>query len=145
MYGGQQFERALAEFRAVVTHADLGNVSFDEIASSAGLNRLNNVPNFGWAASDLASAKTRDAFVPLIDQLTARVVYIVKRLATLADTLVEAERASHRAATTPTVSHAHTHTYTHLESQTIFQLNYEGVWCGGCGRGVVKQPRRWRR
>jgi len=32
------------------------------------------VQNFGWAASDLVANKTREAFVPLIEQLTARVV-----------------------------------------------------------------------
>jgi len=94
LYGGQQFERALAEFRAVVEHSDLGAVSFDDIASSTGLNRLNNVQNFGWAASDLVANKTREAFVPLIEQLTARVVYLVKRLATLSDTLIDQQRAA---------------------------------------------------
>lgn len=98
LYGGQQFERALAEFRAVVTHTELGGVSFDDIASAAGLNRLNNVPNFGWAASDLAGAKSREAFVPLIEQLTARVVFVVKRLAKLSDSLIEAGRAQAQAA-----------------------------------------------
>lgn len=92
IYGGQQFERALAEFRAVMQHSRLGDVSVDEVASAAGVNRLNNVPNYGWAASDIAAHKTRDTFVPLIEQLTQRVVYIVKRLASLADSLIEAQR-----------------------------------------------------
>jgi GTPase SAR1 family protein len=92
LYGGQQFERALAEFRAVMQHSRLSDISIDEVASAAGLNRLNNVPNYGWAASDIAAHKTRDAFVPLIDQLTQRVVYVVKRLATLSDSLIEAQR-----------------------------------------------------
>ena len=52
----------------------------DDVATAAGINKLNNVPNYAWAASDLAQQKTQDAMLPLIEQLCERAVYIMKRL-----------------------------------------------------------------
>jgi hypothetical protein len=59
---------------------EISELSMDDVATAAGINKLNNVPNYAWAASDLAQQKTQDALVPLIDQLCERVVYIMKRL-----------------------------------------------------------------
>ena len=49
LYGGQQFERLLAEFKAVAEHQKLPEVSMDDIATAAGINKLNNIPNYAWA------------------------------------------------------------------------------------------------
>jgi hypothetical protein len=53
---------------------------------------LNNIPNYAWAASDLAQQKSQDAFVPLIEQLTNRAVYIFKRLTDIAEKVLESRK-----------------------------------------------------
>jgi energy-coupling factor transporter ATP-binding protein EcfA2 len=88
VYGGQQFERLLSEFRAVVSTTGSVKITDADVASSAGLNKQNNVPNYALAAADIAASKTNEAMVPLIDQLTERAVYVVKRVGELADMLV---------------------------------------------------------
>jgi hypothetical protein len=64
----------------------------DDVATAAGINKLNNIPNYAWAASDLAQQKSQDAFVPLIKQLTNRAVYIMKRLSEIADKILESRK-----------------------------------------------------
>jgi len=64
----------------------------DDVATAAGINKLNNIPNYAWAASDLAQQKSQDAFVPLIDQLTNRAVYIMKRLTEISQKILEGRR-----------------------------------------------------
>src|SRR4051812_16871442 len=49
LYGGQQFERMLAEFRTVSDRIVLSELSMDDIATSAGLSGLKSVPNHIWA------------------------------------------------------------------------------------------------
>jgi hypothetical protein len=92
LYGGQQFERLIAEFKAVVDHTKITDVSMDDIATASGLNRLNNLPNFAYAACDIAQSKVRDSLVTLIDQLCKRAVYIMKRLSQVASKIMESRR-----------------------------------------------------
>jgi hypothetical protein len=94
LYGGQQFERLLAEFKAVADHQKLPEVSMDDIATAAGINKLNNIPNYAWAASDLAQQKSHEELLPLIEQTTRRAVYILKRLTDIADRMLEARKRS---------------------------------------------------
>lgn len=61
LYGGQQFERLLAEFKAVAgrtiipevcslyTSIKYAQVTMDDVATAAGISKLNNVPNYAWA------------------------------------------------------------------------------------------------
>jgi hypothetical protein len=49
LYGGQQFERLLAEFKAVVEHQAIHNLSLDDIATATGPQKLNNASNIAWA------------------------------------------------------------------------------------------------
>ncbi len=49
LYGGQQFERLLAEFKAVADHTEISEVTMDDVATAAGINKLNNIPNYMWA------------------------------------------------------------------------------------------------
>jgi len=92
LYGGQQFERLLAEFKAVAGRTIIPEVTMDDVATAAGISKLNNVPNYAWAASDLAQQKSQDAFVPLIEQLTNRAVYIVKRLTDITEKILEGRK-----------------------------------------------------
>ncbi|KAF2077035.1 hypothetical protein CYY_001667 [Polysphondylium violaceum] len=92
LYGGQQFERLMAEFKAVSDNTKISEVTMDDVATATGINKLNNIPNYAWAASDLASQKSQDALVPLIEQLCERAVYIMKRLADVTDKVVDSRK-----------------------------------------------------
>jgi len=92
LYGGQQFERLLAEYKAVSEHTDISEVTMDDVATAAGINKLNNIPNYSWAASDLAQQKSQEAFVPLIEQLTNRAVFIMKRLTDVSEKVLEGRK-----------------------------------------------------
>jgi GTPase Era involved in 16S rRNA processing len=92
IYGGQQFERLLAEFKAVCDHTEISEVSLDDVATAAGINKVNNVPNYAWAAADLAQHQTQDAFLPLIEQLQRRAVYVIKRLHDIAEKIMAAKK-----------------------------------------------------
>jgi len=92
LYGGQQFERLLTEFRLVAEKTAPSDITMDDVATAAGINKLNNIPNYMWAASDLAQQKSQDAFVPLIEQLTSRAVFIMKRLTEIAEKILESRK-----------------------------------------------------
>lgn len=92
LYGGQQFERLLAEFKAVCDHTEISDVSMDDVATAAGINKVNNVPNYAWAASDLAQHQSQEALLPLIEQLSNRCVYIFKRLYGIAEKIMDSRR-----------------------------------------------------
>eukprot|EP01133_Synstelium_polycarpum_P002498 gene2498-2844_t len=108
VYGGQQFERLLAEFRAVTESVELGELSFDEIATSLGANHPANVSVFAWAASDIAQKKSREVLHPLVEQLFRRAVYILRRLVDIVDRMIENKRKIQlrRAASSPTFESA---------------------------------------
>jgi hypothetical protein len=92
LYGGQQFERLLSEFKAVCDHTEISDVSMDDVATAAGINKLNNVPNYAWAAADLAQHQSEDALLPLIEQLTNRVVYVFKRLHSIGEKVMDSKK-----------------------------------------------------
>ncbi|KAM9991405.1 hypothetical protein ACTFIZ_004805 [Dictyostelium cf. discoideum] len=94
LYGGQQLERLMAEFKAVCDNSKISEVKMDDIATASGINKLNNIPNYAWAASDLTSLISRDTFVPLIEQLCERAMYIMKRLTDIADKVIDSRRKS---------------------------------------------------
>lgn len=56
VYGAQQFERLLAEFKAVVELQTLNTTSMDDYASSAGPNKLNNVSGHAWTVRNFDSS-----------------------------------------------------------------------------------------
>jgi len=92
LYGGQQFERLLSEFKAVAENQKLPEVTMDDIATAAGINKLNNIPNYAWAASDLAGQKAQEELVGLIEQTVSRAVYILKRLVDMVEKIMESRR-----------------------------------------------------
>eukprot|EP01105_Mastigella_eilhardi_P025979 TRINITY_DN7281_c0_g1_i2.p1 TRINITY_DN7281_c0_g1~~TRINITY_DN7281_c0_g1_i2.p1 ORF type:complete len:756 (+),score=186.45 TRINITY_DN7281_c0_g1_i2:236-2269(+) len=92
LYGGQQFERLLSEYRAVSEHTALVDITADDVATAAGIPKLHNVPNYLWAASDLARQKSQEALQPLLSQLADRASFIMKRLSAVADTVAASRR-----------------------------------------------------
>jgi hypothetical protein len=92
LYGGQQFERLLAEFKAVADHTHIEKLTTDEIATAAGPQKLTTSSNCLWAASEIAQRQIHRALVPLVDQLFNRAIYIMKRLVTVVDSMLEQNR-----------------------------------------------------
>jgi len=92
LYGGQQFERLLNEFKAVADHTSITTVTMDEVATAIGPNKLNNAPNYAWVASDIAQKKAQKELRPLVDQLFKRAVYIMKRLTGIVDKMLENQK-----------------------------------------------------
>jgi len=89
LYGGQQFERLLTEFKTVVENIKVEKLSMDDVATAAGPQKLNNAPNTTWAASDIAQKQILRSLQPLLEQLFKRSTYIMKRLVTVVDTMIE--------------------------------------------------------
>lgn len=100
IYGGQQFERLLAEFRAVAEHIEMTDIPLDDVATAAGPQKLNNVSALAWSASDLARRQSMRSFLPLIDQLIKRSVMIMKRLPDIALKMMANAKAKTRAGPT---------------------------------------------
>lgn len=55
VYGGQQFKRLLSAFGQVAGNCSMSEASAEAMATAAGINRLNNLPNYAWAACEIAS------------------------------------------------------------------------------------------
>jgi len=88
LYGGQQFERLLHEFKAVCEHCEASEVTMDDVATAAG----NQFGNYAWASSDLARQKTEEALGPMIEKVLHRALYILTRLLDLAEKILEERR-----------------------------------------------------
>jgi len=95
LYGGQQFERLLSEFRHMAENIPVPEISVDDIATgggAGGIPSLRNAPNFAWAASDLARQKTQEIFEPLVQQLGRRASYVLKRLSEITESIIDEQR-----------------------------------------------------
>lgn len=92
LYGGQQFERLLAEFRVVSNQITIQTGSLDDIATASGLSGLKYAPNYVWVASDIVQRKSREVFIPLLKQLIHRATYVIKRLFDIVENILEAKR-----------------------------------------------------
>lgn len=92
LYGGQQFERLLSEFKSVADHTKIDEVTLHDIATAAGPNRLTTPSNYAWTASDISQKKTQSALLPLVDQLFKRAIYVLKRLVDIVDRMMENKR-----------------------------------------------------
>lgn len=94
VYGGQQFKRLLAAFAEVAQATQIGEAQADVISSAAGISRLNNLPNFAWAACELATLEARRSLLPLVKQLSRRAQYVVERLPGIAKQIMDNRRAT---------------------------------------------------
>jgi hypothetical protein len=90
LYGGQQFERLLSEFRALVLNTPMPDLNAADIAVAAGPQRLGGAPsNVAWAASELVRRAVTHAFAPLIDQLLERAVFVLERQLAIAERILD--------------------------------------------------------
>ncbi|KAK5580476.1 hypothetical protein RB653_000494 [Dictyostelium firmibasis] len=94
LYGGQQFERLLTEFKCITEVIELEELSISEVACAIGSNRPSNASVIAWAASDLAQKKIKEALLPLVDQLFKRATYILRRLVDIVDRMIENKKKS---------------------------------------------------
>ncbi|KAM9977363.1 hypothetical protein ACTFIR_011225 [Dictyostelium discoideum] len=94
LYGGQQFERLLTEFKCITEVIQLEELSISEVACAIGSNRPSNASVIAWAASDLAQKKIKEALLPLVDQLFKRATYILRRLVDIVDRMIENKKKS---------------------------------------------------
>jgi len=95
LFGGQQFERLLSEFRIMAEQIPVPDISVDDIATgggASGIPSLRNAPNLTWAASDLARQKTQEIFEPLVEQLGSRAGYVLKRLSEIAESIIDDQK-----------------------------------------------------
>jgi len=88
LYGGQQFERLLHEFKAVAEQQEFQELTVDDIITAAG----SRAENYEWAASDLARKRSQEALVPLINQACDRAIFIMSRLADISENILEYAR-----------------------------------------------------
>eukprot|EP01097_Dermamoeba_algensis_P006159 TRINITY_DN3875_c0_g1_i2.p1 TRINITY_DN3875_c0_g1~~TRINITY_DN3875_c0_g1_i2.p1 ORF type:complete len:707 (-),score=191.30 TRINITY_DN3875_c0_g1_i2:121-2241(-) len=85
IYGGQQFERLLFEFKYVLENTEISSVTSDDVAIAFG-NQYGNLP---WAAVNLARQKAKDAFTQAIEQVCFRATHIITRLGKIAETMMD--------------------------------------------------------
>eukprot|EP01132_Coremiostelium_polycephalum_P007622 gene7622-9377_t len=120
LYGGQQFERLMSEFKAVCDNTKISELTIDDVATATGINKLNNIPNYAWAASDLAQQKSQDALVPLIEQLCERSVYIMKRLADVSDKVIDGRKKNRL---NSHITGAYNHHHHHNNNRTTLDID----------------------
>lgn len=93
LVGRQQFERLLAEFRAVVEHCEMDPLANDEIVTAMGVQKsLTSLPALHWVACDLARIRIEQQILPLIHQFHYRIIYVLKRLADTAQSISKAPK-----------------------------------------------------
>lgn len=104
LLGRQQFERLLAEFRAVVADARMEDLTHDEIVASYGTHKSigAETAKMGWVACDLVRLRLDAQVKPLVNQLKRRVEYLLLRLSDTA--FAVAAFPKFRAAQGPNVS-----------------------------------------
>jgi len=92
LYGGQQFERLLTQFKLIAEAQVLKDIAIDDVATTLGASKLTTVSDYAWMASDLTFRATNKLLKPLVDQLFERAEYIMKRLVTISDRMLESRR-----------------------------------------------------
>eukprot|EP00727_Mastigamoeba_balamuthi_P005216 m51a1_g14693 hypothetical protein (774) ;mRNA; f:107868-111089 len=89
LFGRQQMERLLAEFRAVLARVHMEPPSSDEVASAVGSRRsLANPADLARVVSRLVKLRIDQNIVPLVLQFHRRVVYNMNRIAETASVIL---------------------------------------------------------
>jgi hypothetical protein len=72
----------------------MSEASAETMATAAGINRLNNLPNYAWAACEIAAQEARKTLVPLLKQLSKRAQYVLERLPGIAKQIMDLRRTA---------------------------------------------------
>lgn len=94
LYGGQQFDRLLSEFRSVARNLDIDadEISVDQLIAASGLRRLpNGAPDFLWVACSVAALRARADLNALLHVLRQRAVHVLLRLVSTAEYMLQSD------------------------------------------------------
>lgn len=94
LYGGAQFHRALAEFRACVGALPCPAISREEVVNACGAEELHDGVNYMRTACVIAVAKAREMLEPLIHQLGYRLSHVLRRMLEVALYMLTSEKDS---------------------------------------------------
>ena len=91
LYGGSQYARLLNEFEYVAHSVEFPLTSIDEVACSIGNLKSHNTPSFECAVSNIVQIKSKKVLLPLVEILSSRACYIMKRLFTIALEVIKSD------------------------------------------------------
>ncbi|GAB4820130.1 hypothetical protein N2152v2_007176 [Parachlorella kessleri] len=89
LFGGAQYHRAMAEFRAGVGTITCPDISREEIVNACGIDDLHDGVNYTRTACVIAVSKARDIFEPFLHQLGYRLSHIQRRMLPIAMHLLQ--------------------------------------------------------
>ena len=84
LYGGAQYHRAMAEFRAAVGAVPCPDIAREEIVNACGVDDFHDGVNYTRTACVIAVSKARDALEPVIHQLGFRFAHVLRRMLPIA-------------------------------------------------------------
>jgi len=91
LYGGAQYHRAMAEFRAAVGSIPCPDIAREEIVNACGVDDFHDGVNYTRTACVIAVSKARDALEPVIHQLGFRFAHVLRRMLPIAMHLLARE------------------------------------------------------
>eukprot|EP01114_Cavostelium_apophysatum_P004905 TRINITY_DN1536_c0_g1_i1.p1 TRINITY_DN1536_c0_g1~~TRINITY_DN1536_c0_g1_i1.p1 ORF type:complete len:422 (-),score=162.34 TRINITY_DN1536_c0_g1_i1:86-1351(-) len=90
LYGGQQFERMMNVFQAIIDQSGIFEVTMKDVDAAAVISmQRTSAYDYAWVASHIVQHYINLTFSALIDQLCHRGEYIMRRLADIAFNIVE--------------------------------------------------------
>lgn len=93
LFGGAQYHRAVAEFRAGIGSITCPDISREEIVNACGIDDFHDGVNYTRTACVIAVSKARDMFEPFLHQLGYRLAHILRRMLPIAMHLLQKDGA----------------------------------------------------
>jgi len=95
LLGRQQFERLLSEFRIVMQHTVMDQLTLDEVITACGsTSNTAGIKQVATVASELARQRLEKQVLPLVLQFCHRIMYLLHRIAETSDDVNRAIRKS---------------------------------------------------
>jgi len=89
LFGGAQYHRAMAEFRAGIGQITCPDISREEIVNACGIDDFHDGVNYTRTACVIAVSKARDMFEPFLHQLGYRLAHVLRRMLPIAMHLLQ--------------------------------------------------------
>jgi hypothetical protein len=89
LFGGAQYHRAIAEFRAGIGGIACSDISREEIVNACGIDDFHDGVNYTRTACVIAVSKARDMFEPFLHQLGYRLAHVMRRMLPIAMHLLQ--------------------------------------------------------
>lgn len=93
LFGGAQYHRAMAEFRAGIGSITCPDISREEIVNACGIDDFHDGVNYTRTACVIAVSKARDMFEPFLHQLGYRLAHVLRRMLPIAMHLLQKDGA----------------------------------------------------